>query len=261
MISLPRVSQFRAFFCTVLILVVVAAGAKKEIYDDIVEDFAAIKSNAFMVEVEEPTFLEKVGDLTGLTVLDMACGSGHYTRLMLANHPKHITCVDISEQMIEMGKSIATPAELEVVTFQVGSAATYKADKQVDIVTAQYLMNYATTREELDLFALNAFASLRTGGRIVSMMCYYSDPMTYQAGEGWYLNIKSDGVSADVVLFSADEKRKVTVPVILWTLDTLKDSLDKAGFSGIEVHTFGDVPVAILSAEKSNEGGVEKSEL
>ena len=51
------------------------------IYDEIVEEYSQAKSNPYKHYVEEPTFWSCAGkDFSGKTVLDLACGSGHYSR-------------------------------------------------------------------------------------------------------------------------------------------------------------------------------------
>ena len=51
------------------------------IYDEIVEEYSQAKSNPYKHYVEEPTFWSCAGkDFSGRTVLDLACGSGHYSR-------------------------------------------------------------------------------------------------------------------------------------------------------------------------------------
>ena len=54
----------------------------KEIYDDIVLDYAAAKTNVFKVKHEETKFWKEIGDVKDQTILDLACGSGYFTRQM-----------------------------------------------------------------------------------------------------------------------------------------------------------------------------------
>ena len=52
-----------------------------EIYDHIVDQYTEAKSNLYKKHVEEPTFWKCAGeDFKGQTVLDLACGSGYYSR-------------------------------------------------------------------------------------------------------------------------------------------------------------------------------------
>ena len=62
------------------------------IYDEIVEEYSQAKSNPYKQYVEEPTFWSCAGkDFSGKTVLDLACGSGHYSR-QFRIHGAHQVC-------------------------------------------------------------------------------------------------------------------------------------------------------------------------
>ncbi len=62
------------------------------IYDDIAVDYAAVRANPFKrhLDVEEATFLRAVGDVAGKGVLDLACGTGHYARLLKARGAENV---------------------------------------------------------------------------------------------------------------------------------------------------------------------------
>ncbi len=51
-----------------------------------------------------PAFLEELGDLSGLEVLDAGCGEGRTARI-LARRGARMTAVDISEKMIELARA------------------------------------------------------------------------------------------------------------------------------------------------------------
>jgi 2-polyprenyl-3-methyl-5-hydroxy-6-metoxy-1,4-benzoquinol methylase len=53
--------------------------------------------------INNPAFLEFIGDLEGRQVLDAGCGEGHNTRI-LARRGGRMTGVDISERMIELAR-------------------------------------------------------------------------------------------------------------------------------------------------------------
>ena len=59
---------------------------RKEIYDDIVFDYAAVKTNVFKSKYEESSFWKALGNIEGISVLDLACGSGYYTRQFKEKH-------------------------------------------------------------------------------------------------------------------------------------------------------------------------------
>ena len=78
-----------------------STNSKKEIYDDIVLDYAAaVKTNVFRVKHVETKFWKEIGDVKDQTILDLACGSGDFTRQMKENGANAVVGVDISEEMV-----------------------------------------------------------------------------------------------------------------------------------------------------------------
>jgi ubiquinone/menaquinone biosynthesis C-methylase UbiE len=51
-----------------------------------------------------PTFLNTVGHLSNEDVLDLACGTGFYTRVMRSMTTGKVYGIDISEDMINLAK-------------------------------------------------------------------------------------------------------------------------------------------------------------
>ena len=63
-----------------------------EIYDQIVDQYSEAKSNLYKKHVEEPTFWKCAGeDFTGKAVLDLACGSGYYSRQFRSKGAKQVS--------------------------------------------------------------------------------------------------------------------------------------------------------------------------
>jgi len=159
---------------------------KSEIYDEKkVSEYASIKSNSFKHEYEEPSFWKVLGDLRGKKVLDLACGSGHYTRVMQQKGVEVLVGVDISEPMIQKAKreqenmfklnhshkisnnSNSTPS-IEYLVAD-ASAFQYKHSTYFDAVAAQYLLCYACNVDKLTQFCRAAYSNLKPGGRFVTV--------------------------------------------------------------------------------------------
>ncbi|MFB7165992.1 class I SAM-dependent methyltransferase [Streptomyces sp. NPDC056242] len=69
-------------------------------YDEIGEAFEGFKSLPLMRYGEVPSFLETVGDVSGKSVLDLACGTGFYSREFRRRGATDVFGVDISGEMI-----------------------------------------------------------------------------------------------------------------------------------------------------------------
>ena len=50
------------------------------IYDSIVKEYSNAKTNPYKSYIEEPTFWRCLGNVSGKSFLDLACGSGYYSR-------------------------------------------------------------------------------------------------------------------------------------------------------------------------------------
>src|SRR5712691_11119315 len=111
-------------------------------YNDIAEQYKRSKQVPWRYHIEQHSFFGLLGDVRGKSVLDLACGEGHYTRLLKALGAARVAGVDISSKMIELGESSEkeTPLGIE---YLVADARTVQFADTFDTVTAAYLLNYA----------------------------------------------------------------------------------------------------------------------
>ena len=78
--------------------------SKKQMYDDIVLDYEATKTNSYNFKYEAPKLWSVMGDVKDLKVLDLACGSGHFTKQLKERGAKDVVGVDISGEMIKQAR-------------------------------------------------------------------------------------------------------------------------------------------------------------
>ena len=136
-------------------------------YDAIAEAYQDSKQLPFRRAIERYTLFEALGDVGGLTMLDLACGAGFYTRLLKRAGAATVTGIDVSPEMIRV-------AEREEARDPLGCSYLCRdvADLEpepgaVDVVVAMYLLHYAGTRAKLLRFLRVCHDALRPGGRIV----------------------------------------------------------------------------------------------
>jgi SAM-dependent methyltransferase len=139
-------------------------------FEDIADVYDRILDDApYRRFVELPSVLAVLGDVAGLRVLDLGCGSGIYSRL-LAKRGALVTGLDQSPAMIAQARR-AEAAESLGIRYLLGDAAT---DRSVvatcDLVLGNYLLPYAFTPEALLAMCTTARAALSgPGGRFVAM--------------------------------------------------------------------------------------------
>jgi SAM-dependent methyltransferase len=136
-------------------------------YDHIGSKYDEYARTATQKRAERYTFFHMVGAVDGQRVLDLACGFGFYTRLLKEHGAAQALGVDISPEMIRLAREQEQAAPLGI-TYQVGDAAALPRLGSFDLVTAVYLLNYATSQEQLLGMCRSAYDNLVEGGRFVA---------------------------------------------------------------------------------------------
>ncbi len=142
-------------------------GAPPAQYDPIAQQFRKIRSSAVNKHITDYTLFAMIGELAAnRTVLDLACGEGHYCRLLKQRGAARVVGVDISTQMIRLAEwqEKQNPRDIEYVckdVLELGKVGEF------DLVVASFLLNYAQTKEQLLRMCQVAFENLKPGGHFV----------------------------------------------------------------------------------------------
>ncbi len=131
---------------------------------------------------EVPTFLARLGSVDGLDILDLACGTGFYSRLLLGNGARSVTGVDISTAMLDVAQSRSAPTD--PVRYLRHNVAEPMNLGLFDVITASFLLNYAATRDELGAMCANIARHLRPGGRFIGNLTGPTTPTGRPARSG-----------------------------------------------------------------------------
>jgi SAM-dependent methyltransferase len=141
-------------------------------YDAFSRQFKKSRESPYRTYIEEFMMLQMLGNLAGLTALDLACGEGHYARMLRRHGAARVIGVDISGAMIALAREeeAREPLEVEYVEAAVEDLGVVGA---FDVVCAVYLLHYAPTRGHLAAMCRTIAANLRPGGRLVAMNSNY----------------------------------------------------------------------------------------
>ncbi|GAA0594304.1 class I SAM-dependent methyltransferase [Streptomyces crystallinus] len=133
-------------------------------YDQIGEAFEGFKSLPLIRCGEVPSVLDLVGDVSGKSVLDLACGTGFYSREFKRRGATDVFGVDISAEMIAAARKIEQ-AEPLGVRYEVGDVGELRPlDERFDVGLAVQCLNYAQTLAEMERMCRNIHRSLVPGG-------------------------------------------------------------------------------------------------
>lgn len=113
-----------------------------------------------------------------LKVLDMACGTGTYARMLLElDIADSVTGVDISSEMVRVGKTIEQEQRPDEPRIQFHVADCTKSLQHLgllpnsfDLVMGNWLFNYAANSEQLTAMWRNVITYLKPGRDFVGLM-------------------------------------------------------------------------------------------
>jgi ubiquinone/menaquinone biosynthesis C-methylase UbiE len=137
-------------------------------YNQIAEGYKKSKEAPWRLHMEQFNFFTLLGDVTGKSVLDLACGEGHYTRRIKQRGAGRTVGVDISARMIELANEQEKRQPLGI-QYVVADVANLLLGESFDFVIAAYLLNYAQSADELRGMAHGIARHLKPGGRFVTI--------------------------------------------------------------------------------------------
>ncbi len=114
--------------------------------------------------------MELIGDPREMSILDLACGEGFYTRTIRHRGAARVVGVDLSEKMIELARNQEAQNQIGV-EYLVGDARDLSGVEPCDLGSAAYLLNYASNRRELQAMCDGIANCLKPGGRFVTVNC------------------------------------------------------------------------------------------
>lgn len=185
------------------------------------------------------TWLDTIGDIRGLKVLDLACGAGISTR-MLSDKGAVVTGVDISESMLAEARGVeAKNSAGNKYIFGDASIPKLYAEEPFDLVVATFMLHYADTKKMLESFAKNIALNLKSGGRFVAINLSPDHPIitpgqNISHSSKWLDEPFKDGSRIEVVLWNLKNEPIVTLTDHHWSSETYEACLRSAGLSNIQ---------------------------
>jgi toxoflavin synthase len=132
------------------------------------EQYQDAKAHVWRSRVEAYSFLKLLGDVRGKRVLDVACGDGHFARMLRSAGAAEVVGIDISHRMIELAraKEAARPLGIE---YRVEDARTVAEQPDFDLVVGGYVLVHSRSRAELTQLCRGLASRLRCGGRFLTV--------------------------------------------------------------------------------------------
>jgi ubiquinone/menaquinone biosynthesis C-methylase UbiE len=237
-------------------------------YDAIAEQYQRAKSVEWRNAIEQYSLVQLWGEVAGRSVLDLACGDGHYTRLLKALGGERVVGLDVSRRMIEL--AVKREAEERLgVEYRVGDAKEAALGEQFDLVVAAYLLNYAQTPEELREMCGSIARHLKPGGRFVTVNNHpgqREENFSRTRGYGFVKSVDGEIREGAAIRYTFYlEGEEFSIENYHLAMETHEWALREAGLTGVQWHApqvapeaaegdwnafLVDPPVVLLVAER-----------
>lgn len=139
----------------------------KDYYSQVASEYDEIRGDLFYY-CERHSVLKLLPDITNKVVLDVACGTGLYTRLFEALGADSVTGVDISYEMLQQAR--AGQKQGSVIDYVEQDICDWKPELRHDLVFSTYIFNYADSEQRLRAMLRPMVDALKTGGKLVVIL-------------------------------------------------------------------------------------------
>lgn len=133
----------------------------------VARQYQLAKEQPWRSRIEAYSFLKRIGDLSGKSVVDMACGEGHFTRQLRQRGASRVVGFDLSERMVELARVQEQEHPLGI-EYLVHDARETSSEPAFDLAVSAWLLVYAHDREELARMCQGMASWLRPGGRFIT---------------------------------------------------------------------------------------------
>jgi toxoflavin synthase len=138
-------------------------------YNKIASQYKKAKEQPWWTRSVLYSMMNLIGDLSGKSVVDVACGEGWLTRELHKAGASEVVGVDISEEMIELARRQEAREPLGI-EYRVEDARATESAQQFDLSVSTCLLVYAHDREELGVLCRGLARRIKSGGRFVTLI-------------------------------------------------------------------------------------------
>ena len=184
----------------------------------------------------------------GADILDLACGSGYLTRMLKGRNPwAAVYGVDISPEMIALARKeeetnrrgiwyeVANCAD-SVPPLRLAPGGGFRRD--FDVVTAAFLLNYASNEQVLMQMLKTAHENLTVGGKFVGTTTAPKPVITRQPNashsSAWIDKPFGEGSRLKVLCYDMDGNDLCEIVCHYWSPQTYERCFAAAGFRDFE---------------------------
>ncbi|MCI0724672.1 MAG: class I SAM-dependent methyltransferase [Acidobacteria bacterium] len=186
--------------------------------------------------VELPSVYQILGDVTGLCVLDLACGTGYYAKELRRRGAARVVGADLSEAMIRATRAQEEKAPLGVEYVHADAGALEHLG-DFNVVTGIHLLHYASSLEHLNGMCQSISRHLKPAGRFIGYQLNYDVARKphYYDKYGFNLRISEQARDGQPFIFSVTlgDYTSPDITAYYWSKQSLESALHDAGLTGL----------------------------
>jgi toxoflavin synthase len=189
--------------------------------------------------VEFPTVFKVLGQVDGLDVLDVGCGSGLYCELAAERGARRIIGMDSSSAMLTEAEQ-RTQKYGERVKYVHTDVTNLPVVGQFDIALAMFVLPYIPARDALDQTLLRIAEQLKPGGRFLAAIpnSRFDASRPYDDRYNVWITWPNDRKDGAQLTVHIKVGQGLQFQGYFWTFETYKLSLESAGFHAVQFHPF-----------------------
>jgi len=185
-----------------------------------------------------PSWLSACGEIKGLRVLDLGCGSGHTSRL-LAEKGAIVVGVDESVEQLRLARDKEIKKSFGINYRKANAKALpLQFAGNFDLVTPTFLLHYAKNEAELLVFIKEVYRILKKNRKMVAININPKNPIYFNtdsnATKKWIGKPFQEGSQIEVGIRDAFKKQLCTCVVYYWSKKLYEKCFRKAGFVNVE---------------------------
>lgn len=137
-------------------------------YDGIAESYQRARTRSSVVDVFEHTLFYGLGEVSGKSAVDLACGAGSITRRLKSSGTRRTVGIDVSAEMIRLAREQEELSPLGI-EYQVRAVQELSFVEEFDLATAIFLLNYAESSQDLLVMCQAIYRSLKANRRFLAI--------------------------------------------------------------------------------------------
>ncbi|CDG22037.1 conserved protein of unknown function [Xenorhabdus poinarii G6] len=207
------------------------------LYNPIAHLYARFSDSTRHTGVEIRTFLNLAGDITGKSVLDLACGYGLFSREFKNRGAANVIGIDISDNMIAIARN-KSEHDNDDIEFHIRNVCTMESFGKFDLIVAAWLFCHAESFDDLKAMFRTVADHLKPDGKMIAYTYEPDFRLDKGNNENYGVKVLSEEPVKETIRVSAEFLTTPPSPFTLyrWSREQYAQAITEAGLKHFSWH-------------------------